>query len=97
VRPNDDVSATEVLLHCEASQRRLAALLDGLEALWVGVHCDSAVAAAREASRADRVAGMAASQAMTVHAAVRYDVTVDTTTASIEECAHAVLPFVQER
>jgi chloramphenicol 3-O phosphotransferase len=87
----------EVLLHGEASQRRLAALLDGLEALWVGVHCDPAVAAAREASRADRVAGMAASQATTVHAGVRYDVTVDTTTASIEACAQAVLPFVQQR
>jgi chloramphenicol 3-O phosphotransferase len=87
----------EVLLDGGPSQRRLAVLLDGLEVLWVGVHCDPAVAATREASRADRAAGMAASQASTVHAGVRYDVTVDTTTASIEECARAVLSFVQRR
>jgi chloramphenicol 3-O phosphotransferase len=87
----------EVLLGGGAAQRRLAAALDGLAVLWVGVRCDPAVAAAREAARAERVAGMAVSQAARVHEGVCYDVVIDSTTASIEECARAVLACVQRR
>jgi chloramphenicol 3-O-phosphotransferase len=39
----------------------------------------------------ERIVGMAASQAVRVHEGVRYDVVVDTTTASTEQCARAVL------
>jgi len=87
----------EVLLGGGAAQKRLAAALDGLVVLWVGVRCDPAVAAAREAVRAERVAGMAVSQAARVHAGVRYDVVVDTTAASIDECARAVLARLRPR
>jgi chloramphenicol 3-O phosphotransferase len=85
----------EVMLGGGASQQRLAAVLDGLTVLWVGVRCDSAVAAAREVARPERIAGMAVSQALTVHEGVRYDVVVDTTTASTEACTRAVLDCVQ--
>jgi chloramphenicol 3-O phosphotransferase len=81
----------EVLLDGAAAQGRLAGALDGLRVVWVGVHCDPSTAAAREARRPDRIAGMAASQAFTVHEGVRYDVLVDTTTASSEDCARAIL------
>ncbi len=84
----------EVLLGGGAGQRRLAMLLDGLEVLWVGVKCDAAVAAAREASRVDRLGGMAAWQAVRVHEGVRYDLVVDTTARSVEDCALEVLSRV---
>lgn len=80
----------EVLLSGGAGQRRLRAVFNGLDVLWVGVHCDPAVAAAREASRADRVPGMAVSQAVAVHAGVAYDVEVDTTDCSAEESARSI-------
>jgi chloramphenicol 3-O phosphotransferase len=62
--------------------------------LWVAVRCDSATAAAREAARADRVPGMAASQATVVHAGVSYDLEVDTTQAESLACARAIAAVV---
>jgi chloramphenicol 3-O-phosphotransferase len=40
---------------------------------------------------------MADDQAMKVHEGVCYDVVVDTTNASVDECARAVLAVVQRR
>jgi chloramphenicol 3-O phosphotransferase len=91
------VIVDEVLLDGRAGQQRLAAALDGLEVLWVGVHCDPVVAAAREQARPDRITGMAASQTLIVHEGVRYDVVVDSTSASTDECARAVLRCVRQR
>jgi chloramphenicol 3-O phosphotransferase len=73
-----------------AGQRRLQARLEGMEVRWVGVNCDPLVAAAREAARPDRVQGMAAAQALTVHDGVRYDIVVDTTEDSAEKCARQI-------
>jgi len=58
--------------------------------LWVGVRCDSAVAAGREIARGDRVAGMAAFQADVVHQGVGYDLEVDTTHREALECAREI-------
>ncbi|MER7584045.1 chloramphenicol phosphotransferase CPT [Kitasatospora sp. NPDC097691] len=80
----------EVFLGTTASQARWRAALEGLDVLWVGVRCDPAVAAAREAARGDRVAGMAAAQAEAVHAGVAYDLVVDNSRASAEECARTI-------
>jgi chloramphenicol 3-O phosphotransferase len=77
----------EVLLAGAAGQQRLRAAFGDLEVLWVGVHCDPTVAAAREASRPDRVGGMAMAQAVSVHAGMAYDVDVDTTDLSASLCA----------
>jgi chloramphenicol 3-O phosphotransferase len=68
----------DVFLGGASSQERTRQLLDGLEVLWAGVHCDSAVAAGREIARGDRMTGMAESQAEVVHRGVIYDVEVDT-------------------
>ncbi|MEV7596779.1 AAA family ATPase [Kitasatospora sp. NPDC089797] len=84
----------EVFLGGAASQQRWRAALDGLDVLWVGVRCDPAVAAAREAARGDRVGGMAAAQAESVHEGVGYDLVVDSSTASVEDCAGLVLARV---
>jgi chloramphenicol 3-O phosphotransferase len=67
----------EVFLDGERNQERLRAAFVGLDVLWVGVQCESQVAAAREALRPDRVPGMAESQATVVHEGVLYDVIVE--------------------
>ncbi|MFJ1969552.1 chloramphenicol phosphotransferase CPT [Streptomyces sp. NPDC087903] len=80
----------DVFLGGAASQRRWQKALGGLGVLWVGVRCDSEVAAGREIGRGDRPRGMAAAQAETAHRGVVYDLEVDTTHTESLECARAV-------
>jgi chloramphenicol 3-O phosphotransferase len=80
----------DVFLGEAASQQEWREVLAGLDVLWVAVRCDPAVAAGRELARADRVRGMAVSQAEVVHRGVVYDVEVDTTHAESLECARAI-------
>lgn len=60
-----------------AAQQRWRGALDGVTVGWVGVRCAPAVAAQREQSRGDRLPGMAAKQALTVHEGISYDLEVD--------------------
>ncbi|MBF4571664.1 AAA family ATPase [Herbiconiux sp. VKM Ac-1786] len=90
-----DVILDEVLLSGSAGQRRLRAALGAETLIWVGVRCDPDVAAAREAARGDRVAGMARRQASAVHTGVSYDVEVDTTSHSPAECARVIADFLR--
>ncbi|WP_298207929.1 hypothetical protein [Ferrimicrobium sp.] len=83
-----------VLLVGGVGHRRLQAALNGLDLLWVGVHCDPDVAAAREITRSDRVQDMAIAQAVAVHRDVTYDIEVDTTGSSPLECARRIAPHV---
>ena len=46
--------------------------------------------AAREASRGDRPAGMARSQAVSAHDGVRYDVVVDSAAEPADSCARTI-------
>jgi chloramphenicol 3-O phosphotransferase len=85
----------EVFLGGAASQQRWKTALGPLPVLWVGVRCESAVAAGREIARGDRIIGMAASQADAVHQGVVYDLQVDTTHAEAWECAQAVAARVE--
>ncbi|GIE92343.1 chloramphenicol phosphotransferase CPT [Actinoplanes regularis] len=85
----------DVFLDGRTSQERLRDHLDGLEVLWVGVHCAPEAAAAREFARGDRAPGMAALQAETVHKGVVYDVQVDTTHAESLDCARAIARHVR--
>ncbi|MER7503289.1 chloramphenicol phosphotransferase CPT [Nonomuraea pusilla] len=80
----------DVFLGGAASQQRWRSALAGLDVLWVGVRCDAAVAARRETARADRVPGMAATQAELVHRGVVYDLEVDTTRADSAACAQTI-------
>jgi chloramphenicol 3-O phosphotransferase len=80
----------EVFLGAAASQQRWQKALGDVAVLWVGVRCESAVAAGREMARGDRVQGMAASQADVVHQGVRYDLEVDTTHAESLVCARTI-------
>jgi chloramphenicol 3-O phosphotransferase len=84
----------EVFLGGAASQQRWQRALGGLAVLWVGVRCDSAVAAAREVARGDRTQGMAAAQADVVHRGVSYDLEVDTTHTEALACARTIAAHV---
>ncbi|MFJ6984647.1 MULTISPECIES: chloramphenicol phosphotransferase CPT [unclassified Streptomyces] len=90
VRAGARVVVDDVFLGGAASQARWRDALGDLPALWVGVRCDSEVAAGRETARGDRVPGMAAAQAEAVHRGVRYDLEVDTTRAESLACARAI-------
>lgn len=90
VRRGARVIIDDVFLSGIDSRNRWQAALVGLKVLWVGVLCDPAAASSRENNRGDRTAGMAALQATAVHVGMTYDVTVDTTEASPEECARIV-------
>jgi chloramphenicol 3-O phosphotransferase len=87
------VIVDEVFLGGADSQQRWQKALCDLRVLWVGVRCDSAVAAGREVARGDL--GMAASQADVVHRGVVYDLDVDTTHAESMECARAIAAHVR--
>jgi chloramphenicol 3-O phosphotransferase len=91
VRAGARIILDEVMLGGADGQARWREVLAGLEVLWVGVNCDLAVAAAREAARADRAPGMAASQAPVVHAGVAYDLVVDASRHSAAECAGQIV------
>jgi chloramphenicol 3-O phosphotransferase len=80
----------EVFLGGSASQQRWRDALGTLPVLWVGVMCESQVAAGRETARGERVIGMAAAQAEAVHEGVVYDLLVDTTHTEALECARAI-------
>ncbi len=84
----------EVFLSGAAEQSSVRTALGGLHVLWVGVRCDPAVAAVREAQRPDRVPGMARQQALSVHAGISYGLEVDTTDRSPQECAHVIAAHV---
>lgn len=94
-RAGAGVVVDEVFLGGAASQRRWHEAFDGLDVLWVGVSCESGVAAGREIARGDRVAGMAASQAPVVHRGVIYDLEVDTTHTEAMDCAREIAARVR--
>lgn len=81
----------EVFLHGANAQKRWKVVLHDLQVLWVGVKCDPLVAAEREIKRGDRVQGMAAKQARLVHQGLVYDIEVDTTHSSPENCAQFIV------
>lgn len=89
-RAGAGVIVDDVFLGGPHSRQRWQKALAGLDVLWVGVRCDSAVAEGREIARGDRVRGMAASQAQLVHEDVHYDLEVDTTHTEALECAHTI-------
>lgn len=84
----------EVFLSGAAAQVYMRATLRGLHVLWVGIRCDPAVAAAREAQRPDRIPGMARKQAPSVHAGMSYDIEVDTTDLLPDTCARVIAAHV---
>jgi chloramphenicol 3-O phosphotransferase len=96
VRRGAKVIIDDVFISGIDAYNRWQVSLEGLQVLWVGVFCDPAVATARENKRGDRVAGMAVSQATVVHVGMNYDIEVDTSDASPEECARIVAQRINQ-
>jgi chloramphenicol 3-O phosphotransferase len=58
------------------------------ETVWlIGVHCSIDELERREKARGDREMGLARAQEATIHNSVTYDIEVDTSVQSAEECA----------
>ncbi|MFN8494080.1 MAG: AAA family ATPase [Caldilineaceae bacterium] len=72
-----------------------ATVLGPFPALFVGVYCPLAVVEQRERDRKDRTLGQARAQFYKVHAHGVYDLTVDTSVATPEECAAQITVHVQ--
>jgi chloramphenicol 3-O phosphotransferase len=74
--------------------RECAALLAPYRAVLVGVHCPLGELERREAARTDRSMGLAEFQFARVHAHLLYDLEVDTSTQSPEECAGRISAYL---
>lgn len=72
-------------------QKTWRQFLEGVETLFVGVHCDPSVLAQREQQRGDRMLGAAIEQVDRVHAGVQYDLELSTSELSSQQCARAIL------
>jgi len=71
-------------------------LFSDLPAYLVAVRCPLDVVEAREASRRDRTLGQARKQFAVVHVHVVYDLEVDTSALSVDECVQHILRHVDE-
>ena len=74
----------------------LLRLFDGLHVLFVGVHCPLADLERREKERKERKRGLARMQFDQVHSIALYDVEVDTSVLSPQECAVTILDQIRE-
>jgi chloramphenicol 3-O phosphotransferase len=89
----NDVVADHVL----SEPWRLQDCLDtweGLDVVFVGVHCPRTELERRERVRGDRVPGQAAAQLAQVHRHGLYDFECDTSASSPRECALAIREFL---
>ncbi len=74
----------------------LTKLLHESYAYLIGVRCPLEELARREQARGDRPIGLAAAQYSIVHRSAVYDLEVDTSVASAEQCADAILQHIAE-
>ncbi|MFB9239249.1 chloramphenicol phosphotransferase CPT family protein [Plantactinospora siamensis] len=72
-------------------------VFNGLDVVFVGVHCSIEELHRRELARRDRAPGQAAAQIAQVHAHGCYDLTCDTTTTGPEDCARMIVQFLAHR
>lgn len=73
------------------------AALAGRRVHFIGVHCPLPILLERERARPDRKPGMAERQLVHVHRNQVYDLEVDTSRATPDECADQVLAFIRGR
>ncbi|PRX69148.1 chloramphenicol 3-O phosphotransferase [Nonomuraea fuscirosea] len=65
-------------------------VLNGLDVVFIGVHCSEQELTRRERARGDRQPGQAATQLRQVHSYGTYDIECDTTTNSPRDCAWTI-------
>jgi chloramphenicol 3-O phosphotransferase len=69
----------------------------GLEVFFVGVKCPLEITEKREKARGDRTVGTARYQFERVHAHACYDLEVDTSVLSVEECVARILTLMKNK
>ncbi len=94
-RAGNNVLADHVLVE-PAWVNECAALFCDLPAYLVGIRCPLAVLEERERSRKDRTLGQARDQYPVVHAHRIYDLEVDTSLLTVEECAIQIKDLVEK-
>jgi chloramphenicol 3-O phosphotransferase len=90
----NNVLADHVLVE-PAWVQECAALLADLPAYLIGIRCPLEVLEQRERSRKNRTLGQARAQFEVIHAHGEYDLEVDTSILSAEECARQIIERVQ--
>ena len=70
--------------------------LAGLDPFWVALRCDVDVAATREATRGDRVRGLARGVDDLVHRFPTYDLELDSTATSADDLVHLLAAYLGE-
>lgn len=68
---------------------------ESVEVVFVAVRCSLEVLEAREKARGDRHLGLARGQYDNVHSHGTYDVEVDTSKMTVEECVRSIRDFVE--
>jgi chloramphenicol 3-O phosphotransferase len=71
--------------------------LTGIELLLVGIVAPVHVLEDRESARGNRIPGEARAQVDVIHDGIEYDLVVDTSRQSPEECARAILAALSQR
>ncbi len=75
--------------------RQCARLFAELPAYLVGLRCPLSVLEEREKARKDRTLGQARAQYEIVHSHVIYDLELDTSLLTVEECAQKVIDMIE--
>jgi chloramphenicol 3-O phosphotransferase len=65
--------------------------LENVESLLVGVMAPADILEQRERARGNRIVGEACAQVDVIHRGIEYDLTVDTSRQSPDECAREIL------
>lgn len=86
----------DTVLSTADSMHYLLEDLSDLHVLLLAVHCNVEVLAAREKTRGDRPLGLAASQVGQVHTDKAYDLEVDTSATSVNECAMQIAAWLSQ-
>jgi len=90
-----DVIADEILKN-EERMRGYTEILDGITIYFVGLYCDLTALEKREHARGNRPIGLARGQLPVVHQwHPFYDLALDTTKKSPDECAQEILTFIE--
>ncbi|MFF2395126.1 chloramphenicol phosphotransferase CPT family protein [Nocardia sp. NPDC058114] len=69
-------------------------VMHGIDVVFVGVHCSLDELQRREQQRGDRRVGTAAGQIHSVHAHRTYDLELDTSTGTVENCSAQITAFL---
>ena len=89
-----NVLADHVLVEKQWAEE-CAKLFADLEAYLIGIQCPLEVLEERERSRKDRTLGQARVQYPVIHKYARYDLEVDTSVLTVEQCAERIIERMQ--